>query len=123
MIFSHFPAYLFSIENPYQDEDILDSMNISYIDDKIDMHLPYESSGDNKKDENRTINENHIDIIIEDEMKKNESETQVNDSSWPDSFHEISIDETTDAINRICLIIPALIVLTTINQNIARIFQ
>ena len=75
-------------------------MNISYIDDKIDMHLPYESSGDNKKDENRTINENHMDIIIENEMKKNESETNVDDSSWPNSFHEIAIDETTDVINR-----------------------
>ena len=73
------------------------------------MHLPYESSGDNKKDENTTINENHMDIIIEDEMKKNESETNVDDSSWPDRFHEISIDETTDAINRKCLIIQAVI--------------
>ena len=71
------------------------------------MHLPYESSGDNKKDENRTINENHMDIIIENEMTKNESETNVDDSSWPDRFHEISIDETIDVINRKCSIILA----------------
>ena len=73
------------------------------------MHLPYESSGDNKKDENRTINENHMDIIIEDEMKKNESKNNADDSSWPESFHEISIDETTDVINRKCSIILAVI--------------
>ena len=66
------------------------------------MHLPYESSGDIKKDQNQTINENNIGIIIEDEMKKNESETETDISSWPDSFLDISIEETTDVINRKC---------------------
>ena len=66
------------------------------------MHLPYESSGDIKKDRNQTINENNIGIIIEDEMKKNESEIDSNISSWPDSFLDITIEETTDVINRKC---------------------
>ena len=105
-----FPTFLivFSVENPYQDEDILNSLNISYIDDKIDMHLPYESSGDIKKDQNDTDNVQNIGIIIENEMKKNDSETNDDISTWPDSFADISIEETTDVINRKCLNITAL---------------
>ena len=72
------------------------------------MHLPYESSGDIKKDQNDTDNVQNIGIIIENEMKKNESETNEDISTWPDSFVDISIEETTDAINRKCLNITAL---------------
>lgn len=95
---------MFSVENPYQDEDILNSLNISYIDDKIDLHLPYESSGDIKKDQK----EQNIGIIIEDEMKTNSSQTDEDISAWPDSFPDISIEETTNAISRNCFKITAL---------------
>ena len=72
------------------------------------MHLPYESSGDIKKDQNDTDHLQNIGIIIEDEMKKNGSQTDEDMSTWPDSFPDISIEETTNAISRNCLNITAL---------------
>ena len=92
-----------AVENPYQDEDILDSLNISYSDDKIDMHVPYENSGDTPKILNETNDKDNTGIIMKDSTGENDSKTNEDISSWPDSFLDISIEDTTEITDRKCL--------------------
>ena len=67
------------------------------------MHVPYESSGDTRKVLNEAINKENTGTIVENRIGENNSETNEDVSSWPESFPEISLEDTTETLNRKCL--------------------
>ena len=67
------------------------------------MHVPYESSGDTRKVLNDEIKKEETGIIIENRTGENNSETNSDISSWPKNFVEISLEDTTETLNRKCL--------------------
>ena len=67
------------------------------------MHVPYESSGDTRKVLNEAINKENTGTIVENRIGENNSEKNEDTSSWPESFPEISLEETTETLNRECL--------------------
>ena len=67
------------------------------------MHVPYENSGDTPKILNDTNDKENTRIIIKDSTGENDPKTNEDISSWPDSFLDISVEDTTEIMDRKCL--------------------